>query len=106
MPPRPCLDCGTPTRGTRCAPCQARSDNKRYTARGTTAQRGLAGAHARTSQRYKTLKLPCAICGEHGTTENPITAGHIVPRTRGGTSHPSNYQPECRRCNSSKQDRR
>jgi 5-methylcytosine-specific restriction protein A len=113
MPPRPCLDCGTPAQDTRCPTCKAANDNTRYARRGTTAQRGLAGNHARISGHYKDTHAPCACngecgrhngtCGRQGTPENPITAGHIVPRARGGTNDPTNYQPECRSCNSAKQ---
>jgi len=112
MPLRPCLDCGDLTSGTRCGPCRRLADNARYARRGTTAQRGLSGAHARMSQHYKATDTPCAcngecghhegVCGRHGTPDNPITAGHIQARVDGGRSHPSNYRPECRSCNSSK----
>lgn len=100
---RPCLDCGTLTDGSRCPRHQADKDNARYARRGTTAQRGLSGAHARMSQLYKDTNRACAICHRHGTPGNPITAGHIIPRSRGGTNDPSNYQPECLSCNSAKQ---
>lgn len=102
MPMRPCLDCGRPGNGSRCPPCKQRSDNTRYAARGTTAQRGLSGDHARMSRHYKRTDAACVYCGQRGTEDNPITAGHIIARTKGGTNAPSNYQPECRRCGSSK----
>ncbi|TMR11738.1 HNH endonuclease [Nonomuraea turkmeniaca] len=54
------------------------------------------------SRHYKDTGARCVYCGQQGTTDNPITAGHIIPRARGGTNEPTNYQPECRRCNSSK----
>lgn len=105
MPPTPCLDCGRPCAGSRCAPCKLANSNKRYAARGTTAQRGLSGAHARMSRHYKRTNAACVYCQQTGTPDNPITAGHIIARSHGGGSNLSNYQPECRSCNSSKQNR-
>lgn len=112
MPLRPCLDCGKPTDGTRCPTDRLAHDNARYARRGTTAERGLSGAHARMSRHYRETGAACACttcpehegrpCGRHGTPDNPITAGHIIPRSKGGPSVPDNYQPECRRCNSTK----
>jgi hypothetical protein len=98
MPLRPCLSCGKPCTTTRCAPC-ARTHEA---ARGTTAQRGLSGDHARMSRHYKDTNAACVHCQQTGTPTNPITAGHIIARSRGGTNDPSNYQPECRTCNSRK----
>jgi hypothetical protein len=97
---RPCLDCGTLTSKTRCPKCERPLLNARYAARGTTAQRGLAGDHARISRMYKEQNLPCVRCGNLGTPANPITAGHKTRRADGGTSDPSNYEPQCRSCNS------
>jgi 5-methylcytosine-specific restriction endonuclease McrA len=72
----------------------------------------LAGDHARISQHYKQTGATCTCqgecghhegeCGASGTPANPITAGHIVPRSKGGTNEASNYKPECRSCNSAK----
>ncbi|MFF3670820.1 HNH endonuclease [Microtetraspora malaysiensis] len=42
------------------------------------------------------------MCGRSGTPDNPSTAGHIIPRSKGGTNDPATYRPECRRCNSAK----
>ncbi|MGV9536573.1 HNH endonuclease [Streptosporangium sandarakinum] len=104
---RACLDCGTPTHGNICPPCLKVRERKR----GTTAQRGLAGDHARMSRHFKAIGATCACpgcswhegpCARLGTPDNPITAGHIVARAKGGTSEPGNYRPECRRCNSAK----
>lgn len=112
MPLRPCLDCGSLTNGSRCRMCAKRREHRRDATRGTTKQRGLTGAHARMSRYYKEINAVCActtcpehagrVCGRHGTPSNPITAGHIIARARGGTNDPANYQPECRRCNSAK----
>ena len=44
----------------------------------------------------------CALCG---TTEDAMTAGHIVPLSRGGTNWTWNIRPECQRCNSTKHNK-
>ncbi|GAB2846168.1 hypothetical protein GCM10022221_51820 [Actinocorallia aurea] len=36
----------------------------------------------------------CAVCGLPGTVNDPLTAGHIVARTDGGTNDPSNLRAE------------
>jgi hypothetical protein len=97
---KPCLDCGTLSSGSRCPAHRLAADNARYAKRGTTAERGLTGAHATVSKRYKSLDLPCSDCGQRGSPQNPITAGHITPRRDGGSNDPGNYKPQCRRCNS------
>jgi len=57
-------------------------------------------AHRRNSEHILTATR-CAICGAPFTPENPMERGHIVALEDGGTNDPSNYQPECRRCNRS-----
>lgn len=101
---KPCLDCGTLSPEARCPPHRKAKDNARSARRGTTAQRGLTGVHAAMSRYYKSTDAPCVICGRRGTPANPITAGHIIARSKGGTNDPANYQPECRSCGSKKQD--
>jgi len=40
-----------------------------------------------------------------GCTVVATTADHIVPRSRGGTAHPSNLRASCTHCNSARGDR-
>jgi 5-methylcytosine-specific restriction endonuclease McrA len=42
-----------------------------------------------------TIYKPCVVCG---ATEN-ICIDHIIPISKGGTSHPKNLQTLCMRCN-------
>lgn len=44
----------------------------------------------------------CRYCGD---TDGPHHIDHVVPISRGGTSHPDNLAVACQRCNSSKQDK-
>lgn len=69
--------------------------------RNTTA-RGLGAEHQRNAKICIERQPWCTICQHTGSDRNPLTAGHIVPRARGGTSELTNLQTECRRCNSSK----
>jgi len=55
--------------------------------------------HRAMSAMYQRANVPCADCGRTGTPENPITAGHVVPRAEGGPNVPENYVPQCRECN-------
>jgi len=89
---RPCLRCGTPTRGSRCPSCERAH-------RGTTAERFGSG-WARISRLVIErdggdcqLNLP-------GCTLEATTADHIVPRSRGGGSDMDNLRAACRPCNS------
>ncbi len=44
----------------------------------------------------------CAYCRR---TDQPMTADHVVPLTRGGSHRPENLVPACKQCNSSKGSR-
>jgi len=76
------------TGGSRCHPCERRHDNRRNPVRKMIKPHGQLCA----------LKLP-------GCTRWATTFDHIVSLSRGGDHSPSNTQPACLHCNSSKQDR-
>ena len=56
--------------------------------------------HRYISGMYRAHNVPCAMCRQTGTPENPITAHHVVPVSEGGQDVPENYRPLCRVCNS------
>jgi 5-methylcytosine-specific restriction enzyme A len=95
---RPCLDCGVPTRATRCPSCQRawqRPRQRRQDARRpTAAQRGYDA----TYQRLRAIVLaddpPCYRCGAPASTVD-----HILPLSLGGTNTLDNLRPACGRCN-------
>jgi len=57
--------------------------------------------------RYEVLKLArgrCELCGV-SMEEKAIEVDHIVPRSKGGSDDPSNFQALCYSCNATKRDR-
>ncbi len=84
---RPCLICGTPAKGSRCA-------------KHALPPRGAA--HRRARKQVLAGATVCAECGQPPTPDNPLTLGHVVARAHGGGLEPSNTQAECKRCNLSK----
>lgn len=65
--PRPCVDCGEPTRdGTRCGTCTDEHhppDHRDYSQRQTTAARGYGAAWQKLSRRARALQPWCEDCG-------------------------------------------
>ncbi|WP_433415054.1 HNH endonuclease [Microtetraspora malaysiensis] len=99
MARRECLDCTTLIgSGTRCPRCAA----LREQARGTTTERGLGWQHQQAAAQVLAHADICMICGLPPTSDDPLTAGHVVARVHGGQSTIDNLQPEHRSCNSSK----
>lgn len=85
MLPKPCLDCGRPTRnGSRCPRCQGAADRKRDAQRGRTAQRGYGAAHQRTREqllaRWKPGQ-PCAHCGQPMWSKTGLDLAHTADRS-------------------------
>ena len=103
MTSRPCLDCGTPTQGTRCP----------------THERAAQRAHHNPeydSPGYRRLRKSVMRqwLQEHGPLcpgwQRPphqaydLTVDHIIPVARGGQTARSNLQVLCSTCNSAKGD--
>jgi 5-methylcytosine-specific restriction endonuclease McrA len=89
---RPCLGCGHPVEGASWHPaCDTRPP---YDAE-----------WARIAKEQVRREPQCRKCGHTGSKDNPLSADHVIPRARGGTSDASNLQTLCRRHNSEKGDR-
>ena len=94
-PLRPCLDCGTPARGSRC-PRHQRGRGRR---RGTPAQRGYGPAWRKLTPQAIRGQPWCSACG---TTED-LTVDHRDPRTKGRRDLAlAEVDVLCRSCNSRK----
>lgn len=92
---KPCQICGIPTKSAN-ARCQQHK-------RGTAAQRGYDKTY-RTNRdivvRYwRTNHLPCFICGRQIDPKEPITAEHVLPLSRGGSSAVGNLRGAHAHCN-------
>lgn len=90
---KPCLSCGTPSKGTRCTACRLAKDRTRVRPGYRTAYRDPAYIQAKGALRG----APCWMCGAPSDTVD-----HLTPLAAGGTNHPSNLAPACRTCNSSR----
>lgn len=100
----PCVDCSTPSWGTRCRPCADKA--KCIRPHGQKAERrhreqaapGLTSTErARLLATWKKQGRTCTYCAKPATTID-----HVLPLIRGGTNYEGNLTPCCRACNSSK----
>jgi hypothetical protein len=85
-----------------CPGCRRAGDSRRYARRGTTTERGLGWDHQQAAAQVLQDATHCALCGLPPRPDDPLQAGHVDPRERGGSNDPANYQPEHRSCNSRK----
>jgi hypothetical protein len=89
---KPCLDCGTPAKGTRCTRCSAvytKTRNDRQ-----TLQRVLNGGRpqygsqwSKISRGIRATATVCWLCGQGPRPNDPWQADHIIPaakKTSGG----------------------
>ena len=88
-----CLDCGAPSRGTRCP--QHEAEHRAY-------RNAVYGDAAYRRERATLVGQPCALrlAGCTGTAD---TADHVVPVSRGGAG--GALRPACGHCNSARRDR-
>lgn len=76
----------------------------------SAAKRGSTGGHTTAEQRLKIIDYYCPdccclCCGELFDKNDPcrrMTMDHVVPLNNGGDNWPSNLQPICQSCNSTK----
>lgn len=104
MPRRECLTCRALHNGpgARCPAHTRTREQARDRARGTAAQRGYDYAWQQLSARVIAYYRQCVDCGHTGSQANPLTADHVIPKSRGGTDAWENLRCLCRECNSRK----
>ena len=88
-----CLDCGTPSRGSRCG---------LHTTERRAYKNAVYGDPFYREARAAMLGLPCEL-RLPGCTGVADTADHVVPLSRGGPD--GNLRPACLHCNSARRDR-
>jgi 5-methylcytosine-specific restriction endonuclease McrA len=88
--------CGERSRGPRCAEHEREHDAKR---RPNAYRRGYNAEYAKARQLLKGWATFCHYCGGAFTKADPMTAGHVVPVSRGGTVADGLF-PAHRSCNS------
>lgn len=90
--PKPCLDCGAPTRATRCPDCERRYQRAIDSARPGARARGYDTAWERTRRRYLRQHPWCVVCGQPATDVDHIDGlGPNGPRGH----DPTNLRPLC-----------
>jgi len=88
-----CLDCGTPSRGSR---CDVHTAERRAYRNAVYGEPSYRGARAAMLGRPCELRLP-------GCTGVADTADHVVPLSRGGAG--GALRPACLHCNSARRVR-
>jgi 5-methylcytosine-specific restriction endonuclease McrA len=111
---RPCTRSGCPTLvegGGYCIEHGREERAGRDAARGTFQERGYDALYRRNRARVLREEVLCVVCRKtvNKSLKFPdpwsATAGHIVPRSRGGSNERGNLQLEHLHCNSSRQAR-
>lgn len=94
MPTRPCIDCRTPTEGTRCPACRRERERQR----GSRQDRGYDAEHDQATRDPAYLAAThCVTCERPFTEANPKTAGHTTALRHDRTARV--VIPQCASCN-------
>lgn len=99
---RPCLACGTPTKGSYCPSHAPRKHDGR-----TTTERGLGHDYRKVAAQVLAEEHVCWMCGQPARPPSlaypkgdPLTVDHITPRSQGGGHPRLNLRAAHRSCNS------
>lgn len=86
MPPRPCLDCGVLSKGSRCPTHTASRAQARELVRGSSAARGYGPEHRarRAALLPHAYGQPCPRCGAPMLHGEALDLDHVVPIAHGG----------------------
>jgi hypothetical protein len=99
---QPCLDCGTPTNGTRCQ-LHAATHNTQINTRATNKRRAQgprtynSRGYRHASAAVRATATQCWICGEGPRHDDPWQADHVIPVKNAGGTGP--LAPAHRSCN-------
>ena len=103
---KPCIDCGTPTNGTRCpqhaAPVRAAAQRQHQQRRNMRGGRKTRGGGGRGQPPPGTL---CWICHHPATETDPLQWDHLHPIAEGGDQG-GPVAPAHRSCNIQRSNRR
>lgn len=91
---KPCLDCQSPTSGTRCGPCRKVWESQRQ-ARFPQRRAYESSDYRRLRARVLATRPACWLCGQAGAD----TLDHVLPLSCGGTNDPANLRPAHKACN-------
>ena len=98
---RPCIQCGkVTTAGSYCKEHALARGRARAKQRGTNTERGYTAEYRKNRKEMLDYWPSCVVCGHTGTEDNPLTADHIIPLSKGGTNDISNLRSLCRYHNS------
>ena len=106
---KPCIDCGTPTTGTRCPVHETRhraavnrTQTLRRKARGGRPQ--YSGQWARQAAAVRANATTCWLCGDGPRPNDPWQADHLYPAALTGGA-PGPALPAHRSCNIARSNR-
>jgi hypothetical protein len=90
---QPCIDCGTPTVGTRCELHNTRHQRSvNRTAQIRRASNGRSpynrGTYRTQAAAVRATATTCHICGEGPRPNDPWQADHVIPISKGGEVGP------------------